>query len=126
VNDQEYLKKYESQLDLGSTKWIFGLDEHEDHAGQSLATRNHEVIQKWAEERNATPATIPGTEHEGRPGVLRFDFPGYGGRELKHISWEDWFRSFDDRELVFLYQEHLKSGNQSNFFKMNSPHREAA
>ncbi len=126
MNDQEFLQKYRDKLGLGSTKWISGLDEHEDRPGQSLATRNHEVIMKWAQERDARPATVPGTEYEGRPGVLRFDFPGYGGQGLKEVSWEEWFKSFDDRELVFLYQEHLKSGNMSNFFKMNSPHREAA
>ncbi|MBX6341750.1 MAG: hypothetical protein IRY97_04775 [Thermomicrobiaceae bacterium] len=101
-------------------------DEHEDHPGQTLATRSHEVIKRWAEERNATPATVPGTEHGNRPGVLRFDFPGYGGQELQHISWDDWFTTFDERNLVFLFQEHMKNGNQSNFFRFDSPEREEA
>lgn len=104
-------------------KWIESVDEHEEHTGQSLATRNHDVIMRWAEERKAQPATVEGTEHEGRPGVLRFDFPGYGGG-IKAISWDEWFKTFDARELTFLYQEHLKNGNQSNFFKVTSPHRE--
>ncbi len=126
MNDQEFLDKYRDKLGLQSTKWVSGPDEHEDHAGQSLATRNHEAIMQWAQERSAVPATVPGTEHEGRPGVLRFNFPGYGGESLKDVSWDDWFKTFDDRELVFLYQEHLKNGNMSNFFRMNNPHREAA
>jgi len=63
-------------------KWIHSSDEHEDRPGQSLATQSHEVIKHWAEQRNATPATVPGTEHGGHPGVLRFNFPGYGGESL--------------------------------------------
>lgn len=107
-------------------KWIESPAQHEDHAGQTLATRNHDVIRQWAEERRAQPATVPGTEHGGRPGVLRFDFPGYGGERLQTIPWDDWFRSFDERHLIFLYQEHLRNGNQSNFFRLESPEREDA
>lgn len=78
----------------------------------------------WAKERDAKPATIPGTEHGGRPGVLRFNFPGYGGQEIKEISWEEWFQPFDERQLVFVFQEHRKDGTQSNFFRLDSPERE--
>jgi hypothetical protein len=68
-------------------------DEHEDYPGQTLATRNHDVIRRWAEARGAIPATVPDTERDGRPGVLTFDFPGYGGERLRHISWDEWFRT---------------------------------
>ena len=105
-------------------RWIHTLDEHEDHPGETLATQSHEVIRHWAEERGAVPATVPGTEHEGRPGVLRFNFPGYGGERLQEISWDDWFKPFDERRLVFLYQEHKSSGEHSNFFRLDSPERE--
>lgn len=108
-------------------KWIESADEHEDRPGQSLATRNHEVIMKWAEERGAEPATVESTRHDGRPGVLRFDFPGFGGgRRLQKISWDEWFKSFDERSLLFVYQEHMKKGNESNFFRLDNPEREEA
>lgn len=109
---------------MKANKYINSLNEHEDHPGQTLATKNHEVIMNWAQQRGGVPATVPGTEHEGRPGVLRFNFPNYGGQDLKEISWEDWFRTFDERQLTFIYQEHLKNGRLSNFFKMDSPFRE--
>src|SRR5687768_10368826 len=64
-------------------KWIDSVDEHEDRPGQTLATRNHDVICRWAEERRANPATVSSTEHGGRAGVLRFDFPGFGGENLE-------------------------------------------
>lgn len=107
-------------------KWVRLPSEHEDRPGQSLATRSHEVIQRWAKERGAKPATIARTEREGRPGVLRFNFPGYGGRSLQEIRWDQWFRSFDDRELVFVFQEHKRDGSQSNFFQLDNPNREHA
>jgi hypothetical protein len=108
------------------TKEITSPQEHEEHPGQTLVTRDHEVIRTWAEERGAQPATVPGSEHDGHPGVLMFDFPGYGGERLQHISWDDWFRAFDERNLRFLYQEHMRDGKQSNFFRLENPEREDA
>jgi hypothetical protein len=68
------------------------------------------------EERQVAPSTVPGTEYGTmhiRPDVLTFDFPGYGSQHLQHISWNEWFTSFDGRHLIFVYQGHLKSGKQS-------------
>jgi hypothetical protein len=44
---------------------------------------------------------------------------------LEHVSWDEWFEPFDERHLVFLYQETMRAGNQSNFFKIDSPMRES-
>lgn len=125
--DREYIAEHADELSKTAVryaKWIHSPDEHEDRPGQSLATREREVIRKWAEERGAKPATVPGTEHGGRPGVLRFNFPDYGGESLEEISWNEWFSSFDERQLVFLFQEHLSDGTESNFFRLDSPERE--
>ncbi|HEY9390410.1 MAG TPA: hypothetical protein VIR27_11695 [Mycobacteriales bacterium] len=108
-------------MTTSSTREIHSTDEHEDYPGQTLITQGHEVIRQWAEERGATPATVPGTEHEGHAGVLRFDFPGYGGGDLQHIPWDAWFAAFDVRGLNFIYQEHKKDGAQSNFFQLENP-----
>lgn len=126
--DQKYLKQFGGKLSPSTrrAKWISSPDDHEDHKGQSLATRNHEVIKRWAEQRGASPATVSGTQHDDRLGVLRFDFPGYGGRKLEAVDWDVWFRTFDERKLVFLFQENLKNGNQSNFFRLDNPAREDA
>lgn len=127
-SDQEYQKTYSEKLSDSTrrAKWISSAADHEDHEGQTLVTRSHEVIKQWAEERDAQPATVGGTEHEGRVGVLRFDFPGFDERRLEPVSWDQWFETFDERELVMLFQEHLKSGKQSNFFRFDSPHRQDA
>lgn len=83
------------------------------------------MIRQWAEARGGRPATVEGTEHEGRPGVLRFDF-GEPTDRLREISWEEWFDTFDSRRLNFLYQEERKDGRQSTFFRLENPDREDA
>jgi hypothetical protein len=119
----------ETSKSLKYSQEIASPDDDPERAGRSLATTNHEVIRRWAEERDAVPATVEGTEHDGRAGVLRFDFntePGEEEGRLKHISWDEWFGVFDERKLNFLYQEERKDGNQSNFFRLESPDREDA
>ncbi len=117
-SDEQFLREHHDELSRSAqrAKWIHSPKEHEDHPGQTLATRSHEVIKQWAEERKAVPSTVPGTAHGATEGVLRFNFPGYGGDRLQEISWDQFFKTFDERELVFLFQEHMKAGNQSNFF----------
>jgi hypothetical protein len=90
-------------------------------AGTSKRTTDHDTIRGWAEERGAKPATVRGTGGpKNETGVLRLDFPGYGGERLQEISWDEFFRKFDEKGLEFLYQEHTRSGEQSNFFKLVS------
>lgn len=98
--------------------------EEPDRPGETLVTTNHDVIRQWAEKRNAKPATVPGTEHDDHLGVLTFDFPGYGGADLRHVSWDEWFRAFDARGLNFLYQQTKADGTPSNFFQLENPDRE--
>ena len=127
--DKRFLAQNQDKLSPTTlrAKWLNSPDEHEDAPGQSLATRSHEVIERWAEERGGVPATVSSTKKEGgRPGVLRLNFPKFGGRRLQEVSWEQWFRTFDKRKLVFLFQEHKKDGKQSNFFRFDSPLREEA
>lgn len=117
-SDEPFLREHHDELSRSAqhARWIHAPDEHEEHPGQTLATRSHDVIQRWAKERNAVPSTVSGSLHGDNEGVLRFNFPGYGGERLEAISWDQFFNTFDERELVFLFQERLKSGAQSNFF----------
>jgi hypothetical protein len=118
-----------SKTTVRYAKWIHTPDEHADKPGQTLATRSHEVIRAWAEERSGVPVTVPGTEHDDHLGVMRFDFTedgdkDQGGSRLQEVGWEAFFRTFDERELVFLYQEQKADGTPSNFFRFDNPHRE--
>ncbi|TDC02377.1 hypothetical protein E1091_00860 [Micromonospora fluostatini] len=110
-----------------SSQLIASPADRPERPGRSLVTTNHEVIQRWARARNAKPATIAGTERNGRPGVLTFNFPGYReSSRVREITWDDWFRTFDGRRLNLIFQEQMRDGRQSNFFRTESPQREDA
>ncbi|WDP97900.1 hypothetical protein PVK74_18535 [Micromonospora chalcea] len=114
-----------SSRSIGSSQLITSLADRPERPGRSLVTRNHEVIQRWARARGAKPATIAGTERAGRPGVLTFNIPGYReSSRIREITWDDWFRTFDLRRLNLIYQEQMRDGRQSNFFRTENPNRE--
>ncbi|WP_431942640.1 hypothetical protein [Micromonospora marina] len=114
-----------SSRSIGSSQLITSLADRPERPGRSLVTRNHEVIQRWARARGAKPATIAGTERGDRPGVLTFNMPGYReSSRIREITWDDWFRTFDLRRLNLIYQEQLRDGRQSNFFRTENPNRE--
>jgi hypothetical protein len=125
--DRAFIEECGDQLadSTKRAKWIHAPDEQADRDGQTLATREHAVIQAWAEERGGVPATVPGTEHDGRPGVLRFKFDDENDR-IAEIAWDEWFRTFDERNLVFLFQQTKADGNRSTFFRLDNPDREDA
>ena len=82
--------------------------------GESLSTKDHDTIRKWAEERNGKPVRIKGAG-------IELDFPGYsGGDRFEEISWDEWFEEFDQKGLELQYQETTKDGEQSNFNKLTS------
>ena len=90
-------------------------------ASESKTTTDHKTIQNWSEARGGKPATVKSTEKDGEAGVLRIDFPGYSGAgSLEEISWDEFFKKFDEKNLAFLYQEHTSSGEESRFFKLVS------
>lgn len=124
MDDEEYRARHKHKLARG--RWIADLEEHEDHPGATLLMRTHELIKRWADERQAHPASVHGSVHDGHPGVLRFGFPGYSEGRLEEVSGDDWFAAFDEREPVLMHQEHLKNGPQASFFRFNNPYRENA
>lgn len=88
-------------------------------AGQSTITTNHDEIREWVEKRDGKPAVVKDTKGKGEGiGMLRINFPGYAGRDsLEEISWDEFFETFEKTKLAFLYQNELKSGKPSRFFK---------
>jgi hypothetical protein len=115
----------ESSKSLKYSQEVTSPDEEPEREGRSLVTTHHEVIKGWAEERGGVPATVSGTEHDDHLGVLRFDFGGDDDK-LRHVSWDEWFKTFDERQLNFIYQESRSDGNQSTFFRLENPGREDA
>ena len=90
-------------------------------ASQTKTTTDHDEIRRWVEEHGGEPASVRGTESGDSAGVLRIDFPGGAGEDqLEHVSWDEWFRKFDENDLAFLYQEQKAGGEDSTFFKLVS------
>jgi glutathione synthase/RimK-type ligase-like ATP-grasp enzyme len=81
----------------------------------SETTTDPDVIRKWAESRNGRPAVVKGTEGGDGEGILRIEFRH--GDKLEDIEWDEFFETFEDRKLAFLYQDKTADGKQSRFFK---------
>ncbi|MDQ0851062.1 hypothetical protein QFZ65_003000 [Arthrobacter sp. B3I9] len=113
----------DSSKSLKYSQEVTSTEDEPEREGRSLATTHHEVIRRWAEDRDGVPATVEGTEHGDHLGVLRIDFGG-NDANLRQVSWEEWFKTFDDRGLNFIYQEQRSDGQQSNFFRLENPERE--
>jgi hypothetical protein len=75
-------------------------------------TNNHAVIRSWAEERSAIPCVVAQTD------IIRLNFnPGKPHPTLVEITWDEFFRLFEERGLSFLYQHATATGKFSNFNK---------
>lgn len=73
------------------------------------ATRDHELIRRWARRHQAEPATGEATEsgpstlslNDAGAGI-RFNFPGV--ERFRQLEWAEWFGNFDRHTLVFVYE----------------------
>jgi hypothetical protein len=85
--------------------------------GGSKTTTDHDVIRQWAEERGGRPARVAGTgdDDPDNAGVLRIEFQDRS--ELDEIDWDEFFRTFDEHGLAFVYQERTSDGKPSRFNK---------
>jgi hypothetical protein len=83
---------------------------------QATAITDHDEIRRWAEERGGRPSRVRATAGKGGDGVLRFDF-GETDEALEEISWDEFFRVFDENGLALLEQEETSSGKKSRFAK---------
>ena len=79
-------------------------------------TTDHGFIRHWVEARGGRPTKVRGTDGEDGEGILRVDFAEPDGK-LKDIPWDEFFRTFEDRNLAFLHQDETANGKTSRFFK---------
>jgi len=84
----------------------------------SKQTTDHKTIKKWVEDRKGKPAIVRDTESSGKSkGLLRINFQDSKEENLEDISWDEFFKTFDENNLEFLYQEKTKDGKTSRFSK---------
>jgi hypothetical protein len=88
----------------------------ENFMSEAKTTRDHDTIRRWAEQRGGKPSAVADTTSPHDPGLLRLDFdPKH--RKLDVLTWGEFFETFDDSELTFLYQEETTDGKKSRFHK---------
>jgi glutathione synthase/RimK-type ligase-like ATP-grasp enzyme len=83
----------------------------------SETTTDHEKIRKWAEKHGGKPAVVKSTHGERGVGIIRIEFPDAPNSRndsLEEISWEEFFKQFDENELALVFEE------KSNFNKIIS------
>lgn len=75
-------------------------------------TTSHVVIRSWAESHGGKPALIVDPNRFDKQVGLRLDFPGKSDEALlskahhnKDVSWEEFFKVFEEQELAFDYLE---------------------
>lgn len=72
------------------------------------ATTDHNTIRKWAEKKGGKPAAVKRTHRGGDVGIIRIMFPDRPQSEhdaLEEISWDEFFRQFEESKLALLYEE---------------------
>jgi hypothetical protein len=86
-------------------------------------TTDHDTIRKWAEARGGRPAAVRTTHNDRDTGIIRIEFPDAPNahdENLQEISWDEWFRKFDESKLALLYQDETSGGKRSSFNKLVS------
>ena len=72
----------------------------------SETTTDHVTIRDWAERHGGKPAAVERTHSDDDVGIIRIMFPDNPRSEhdaLVEISWVEFFREFDERELALVY-----------------------
>ena len=88
---------------------------------EAQITTDRGQIRKWAEARGGKPAAVKTTHHGKDPGIIRLIFPSAPNADdesLEEISWDEFFRKFDDAGLALLYQDRTSGGEKSLFSKL--------
>lgn len=70
-------------------------------------TVDHDTIQKWAETHGGQPAAVDRTHRKGDVGIIRVMFPKAPNSEHEHlvpISWDEFFKEFELRQLALIYE----------------------
>lgn len=94
---------------------------------EARVTTDHDEIQRWTEERDGWPARVKSTHNTNGAGIIRIDYEGFSGEDsLERITWDEFFKAFEENNLAFLYQDKVKGGAKSRFSKLISRDSEEA
>lgn len=86
-------------------------------------TTRHDEIREWATRLGGKPEIIPTGDESTHTG-LRINFPGAVDDEFlsrknkpKPVSWDEFFRVFDDQELAFSYKDRTIGNDPSLWYR---------
>jgi len=74
----------------------------------SETTTDHDAIRKWAESKGGKPAAVDRTHTDEDVGLIRIMFPDAPNshhENLVEITWEEFFKEFDERNLALIIDE---------------------
>jgi hypothetical protein len=77
-------------------------------AATTHVTTDHEEIRRWAESHGGRPAAVKRTHGDRSVGIIRLMFPNQPHSEhgeLEEISWDEFFRQFEEAKLALLHDE---------------------
>jgi hypothetical protein len=68
----------------------------------SATTTDHDKIKNWIERHDGVPSVI---DNDGKTKVLRVHFPDASSddEQFDEVSYEEFFKIFDDSKLAFLH-----------------------
>lgn len=89
----------------------------EKRDGSAIRSVDHDEIRAWVEERGGRPSVVRRSHDTGDGGgILRIDF-AEPDESLEKVDWDEFFETFEDRQLAFLHQDRTAEGEVSRFFK---------
>lgn len=74
----------------------------------SETSTDHDAIRKWAESKGGKPAAVDRTHSDKDVGLIRIMFPDAPNSHhdnLVEITWEEFFKEFDERNLALIFDE---------------------
>ena len=99
-------------------------DDPVETPGESMATRDHAIIRRWATRYQAVPATGEATASgpasgphvaDGGAGI-RFNFPA--ASLFRPISWDEWFDNFDQHGLTLVYEQAAEGSSSTPRYRI--------
>ena len=79
-----------------------------------FTTTSHDEIRTWIDSRGGHPAVERGGKR------LRIDF-GSHEPNVRRITWDEFFRHFDSKNMQFVYQNAEPDGSTSRYYRVLDP-----
>lgn len=88
-------------------------------------TTNHDEIRIWADAHKAVPTEVLPEHLNHLPSVLRLMFPQMAAerKDVRVITWEEFFLKFDLLGLTFVYEQDPGGYNELLQMEEKSPYR---